>query len=90
MVEGKCHPAGIVVPIKTCLQQQPNEPNELPYLTEIYGLLWISSNDLTEQKTETTASDLSVINFISIFQGSSQFLSSHRMPSSHKGGTMIN
>lgn len=87
MVEGKCHSAGIVVPIKACLQQQPNEP---PYLTEIYSLLWVSSNDLTEQKTETTASALSVINFISIFQGLSQFLSSHRMPSSHKGGTMIN
>lgn len=90
MVEGKCHPAGSVVPIKACLQQQPNEPNELAYLTEICGLLWISSNGLTEQKTENTVSDLSVINFISISQGLSQFLSSHRMPSSLKRGKMIN
>lgn len=37
MVEGKCHPSGIVVPIKACLQQQPNESNELLYLTEIYS-----------------------------------------------------
>lgn len=66
MVEGKCHPTGTVVPIKACLQQQPNDSNELLYLTEIYSLLWISSNDLTEQKTENTASNLSVINFRSL------------------------
>jgi len=59
----ECHSTGITFLIKACFQQHPNE---LLYLTQIYSLLWILSNDCTQQRTENTASNLSVINFRSL------------------------